>query len=304
MTEPLILRERQYKRAIHELAHRWSEKCRIEFEAKILSFRKIQRSVVTMFYHDLVMGHRWVWGRLQDFVDCEQQRAPHRIPMHEGTRLLMNRCSGLLFSSALLKKGNFTNDDADFVRRNIAKAQLALGDSMLCAYSRYHSSCRERQRRLEKLDPANATLWLDKMTLLHAIGVEFKLHTYKSTERRDDLLREHEEITRLAGSIFLWFEEKRLGTTFETHRDYAFDTTPKHPDTRALRNSLINLKTFGPSVISTRYPRERLLEALALLLWSPLDAEAIRKLQTNLQTRATSFEELVAAYRKLWSRFN
>jgi hypothetical protein len=305
--EPLLLRERQYRRRIQELTHAWSEKCGLEFEAKILSFQKIERSVVTMFYHDLVVGHRWIWGHLQDFVDCEHQRAAHRIPLHEATRLLMNRCSGLLFSSALLQKERIGNEDADFVRRNIAKAQLALGDAVLCAFGRYHSSCRERHRRLEKLDPPTTALWLDEMTRLHTTGVEFKLHPFKSTERREDLQREHSEITRLAGSIFLWLEEKRLGLPFETHRDYAFDTTPKHPDRRALRNGLINLKTFGPAVLSTRYPRERLLEALALLLWTPealRDRTTLSKLQTNLQTPETSLEGLVAAYRTLWSRFN
>jgi len=301
---PLLVRERQYKRRLAEVTHAFSEKCGLEFEAKILTFQKIQGSGPTMFYHDLVMGHRWIWGRVQEFVDCEQQRAAHRIPLHEATRLLMNRSSGLLFSAAQLQGESI---DIDFVRRNISKAQLALGDAVLCAFGRYHSSCRERHRRLEKLNPPTVTPWLDELVRLHTVGVEFKLHPYQSTESIENLRRDHAEITRLAGSIFLWLEEKRLGVPFETHFDYAFDSTPKHPDTRALRNTLINLKAFGPAGLSTRYPRERLLEALALLLWTPkalADPKALRKIQTNLQTRETSFAGLVAAYRKLWSRFN
>jgi hypothetical protein len=65
----------------------------------------------------------------------------------------MNRSSGLLFSAALLDSDKFLEKDSDFVRRNIAKAQLALGDVVLSAFGRYHSSCRERHRRLEKLEP-------------------------------------------------------------------------------------------------------------------------------------------------------
>jgi hypothetical protein len=301
---PLILRERQYRRAIADLTHEWSEKTGLEFEAKILTFEKIQRSPVTMFYHDLVVGHRWLWGKLHDFVDCEHQRAAHRIPLHEATRLLMNRSSGLLFSAALFDSGDF---DPDFVRRNISKAQLALGDVVLTAFGRYHSSCRERHRRLEKLEPAASAPWLDRIIHHHAVGVEFKLHPYKSDEGASVLRAAHAEITRLAGSIFLWLEERRLNVPFQIHRHYAFDQTPKHPDTRAVRNSLINLKTFGPSVISTRYPRERLLESLALLLWTPNaleDRVALQKIQTNLQTKERTFSGLVAAYRKLWSRFN
>ena len=113
-----------------------------------------------MFYYDLVVGHRWLFGRGGEFEDCEHHRAAHRIPLDEATRLLMNRSSGLLFSKTLIEKNEFTSADADFVRRNISKAQLALGDVVLTAFGRYHSSCRERHRRLEKLDIAAAELAL------------------------------------------------------------------------------------------------------------------------------------------------
>jgi hypothetical protein len=304
---PLLLRERQYRGSPAEVTHRWSEKTGIEFEAKILTFTKIQRSPVTMFYHDLVMGHRWIYGGGQEFADCEHQRAAHRIPMHEATRLLMNRSSGLLFSAALLEADNFSTKDSDFVRRNIAKAQLALGDVVLTAFGRYHSSCRERHRRLEKLEPMVSAPWLSELLAHHQTGVLFKLHPFASNEPQDALAREHAQVTELAGRIFLWLEERRLGMAFDSHRHYAFHQISKQPETARARNVLINLRTFGPRVISNRYPRERLLESLALLLWTPeaLDDDlSVQKIQRDLATRSTTFEGLVDAYRKLWCRFN
>jgi hypothetical protein len=302
---PLLLRERQYKRRLHEIGHHWTEKTGLEFEDKILSFQKIQRSPVTMFYHDLVVGHRWLYGPAQEFADCEHHRAAHRIPLHEATRLLMNRSSGLLFSAALLEKESFTTADSDFVRRNISKAQLALGDVVLTAFGRYHSSCRERRRRLEKLEAIASLPWLPEIIGHHQIGLLFKLHPFASSEPRTILSREHADITALAGKIFLWLEERRLGIKFDSHQQYAFHPVAKQPDTKPAKNILINLRAFRG--VSTRYPRERLLESLALLLWTPeaLDNDrAIQKLQAALNTRATTFANLVDAYRKLWTRFN
>jgi hypothetical protein len=260
-----------------------------------------------MFYYDLVVGHRWVFGCGAEFQGCEHHRAAHRIPLDEAARLLMNRASGLLFSKALLEKSEFTTADADFVRRNISKAQLALGDVVLTAFGRYHSSCRERHRRLEKLEPTAAAPWLSELIRHHEVGVEFKLHPYVSQEVALELRKEHEAITKLAGEVFLWLEERRLGQRFQTHRDYAFSNVSKQSDTRRLRNVLINLRAFGPRSVRARYPRERLLESLALLLWTPSvmnDSEALSKLQSDLVTDESTFIGLVDAYRKIWNRFN
>jgi hypothetical protein len=304
---PLLLRERQFRAKLGELAHRWSEKTGVEFESKLLTLAKIQTAPVSMFYYDMVVGHRWLYGERGEFQNCEHHRAAHRIPLEEATRLLMNRSSGLLFSKALLKKPSLSEAGADFVRRNISKAQLALGDIVLTAFGRYHSSCRERHRRLEKLEPSAEAPWLAELIRHHEIGVEFKLHPYVSAETIDSLQADHAAITKLAGDIFLWLEERRLGQKFATHRDYAFSPIEKHPDKRRIRNALINLRAFGPSNLRGRYPRERLLESLALLLWAPnaiSDRRALAKLQSDLVTSETTFAGLVEAYRKIWNRFN
>jgi len=304
---PLLWRERQFRTMLADICHRWTERRGIEFEAKLLTLEKIPKAPVSMMYYDLVVGHRWLAGDAGEFQNCDQHRAAHRIPLHEGTRLLMNRASGLLFAKTLLYKSEFTEGDADFVRRNISKAQLALGDVVLTAFGRYHSSCRERHRRLEKIELNAAAPWLADVLRHHAIGVEFKLHPFVSGEGRDALRAEHGEVTQLAGKIFLWFEERRLGHSFAFHRDYAFNPIRKHPDARAFRNALINLRVFGPRGFSIRYPRERLLESLALLLWTPdalSDPAALRKLQSNLVTSEAGLSGLVEAYRRIWTRFN
>jgi hypothetical protein len=73
-----------------------------------------------MFYYDLVLGGRWWVGDEALFRGCEHHRESKAIPLHEATRLLMNRCSGLLFSADRLCGRSFGPEDSDFVGRNLA----------------------------------------------------------------------------------------------------------------------------------------------------------------------------------------
>src|SRR5205085_649743 len=146
---------------------------------------------VSMFSYDMALGHRWIVGNDDLFTGCDHHFDAERIPLCEATRLLMNRCSGLLFARERLEKKEFTANDADFTRRNIAKAELALGDALLVAHQLYHWSVRERQSRLATLAAPNLPSWWASMRRLYARGVEFKLHPQRSTESRADLGVQH-----------------------------------------------------------------------------------------------------------------
>src|SRR4051794_5885754 len=111
--------------------------------------------------------------------------------------------------------------------------------------------------------------------------------------------------------FWLWLESRRFNYAFENIRGYARNPRPKCPETSRWRNCLVNLKTFGPRSFfcrqMTRYPRERILEALALLLWLPqtcFDAQLLGFVQSALNSSSQSFPELFRAYQSLWGRFN
>lgn len=113
----------------------------------------------------------------------------------------------------------------------------------------------------------------------------------------------------LAWEAWRALEADRLGTAFTTPRDYALNGIVKCPEQPALRNVLVNVRTFGAAAGMAekplRYPRERLFHALSLLLWddlqSPVVSAAVRH---ELHTQATDFAGLVHAYEQLWHRFN
>ena len=107
-----------------------------------------------------------------------------------------------------------SREEADFVGRNIAKAQLAFGDAVLSVFGRYHWSCLERHARLGELKPVTDLPWLSQVRRLHAEGVEFKLHPRRRVALATELARRHEELCTLGSEIWLWVESRRLGRRF------------------------------------------------------------------------------------------
>lgn len=308
-----ILAERRFRDPLHQLGHQLSPEAGLEVEFKVLTLGKLAAASPSMFYYDLVAGHRWLVGDDSLLAGCDQHREPRRIPPHEVTRLLMNRCSGLLFSLERLRRPAFGAEEADFVGRNLAKLQLALGDALLAAEGAYHWSCRERHNRITGAAGAVGEPWAREIPAHHAAGVAFKLHPGRSTESRATLAARHAELTELARELWLWVERRRLQAPFPTARDYALSPVDKCPETSSWRNRLVNARAFGPAAAllpgAARYPRQRLFHALALLLWSGdgnagADGATLGLAARELRCAPGSLADLVAAYERLWHRFN
>jgi hypothetical protein len=292
-----ILNARSWTPHLPHLGERLSKEVGLEVELKADSLARWRRSPVTMFSYDVVMGHKWILGDESLFSGCEHHRRADRIPPAEAARLMLNRCSGLLFAAELLERKEFTAEWADFVTRNIAKTQLGIGDACLTMFGQYHWSCIERHERLKELDLP----WAADLQRHHAAGVEFKRHPKLSIESQLELARAHQEVSALALKVWLWIESRRLQAQFDSALDYAEHAADKCPETPRTRNALVNLKTFGR--VSLRYPRERLFRALPLLLWER-EHLPVPLLQRLLRTRASDFTRLVHAYKAIWQKFN
>jgi hypothetical protein len=240
--------------------------------------------------------------------NCGHHRAAHRIPLHEATRLLMNRCSGLFFSQQRLCSRTFSEDDSDFVYRNILKAKLALGDVILASRGEYHWSCLERHKRISKLEARNDVPEIQAITELHEEGVHFKLHPVRSTRSREELQRELEVVSSIAKRVWLWLETRRLENNFSDVAVYALDSGVKCPERTGIKNRLINLRLFGVSGLqSSSYPRERLLRTLPLFLWArnfEQNQKQLNFIQNQVKASSADLEELHKHYKFIWEHYN
>ncbi|MDB6071755.1 MAG: hypothetical protein JWL81_2926 [Verrucomicrobiales bacterium] len=299
------LNEKRYGAAIHALEQRMTPVIGIDVEFKITSLEKLRSGATTMFSYDLVSGHRVVTGPADILENCAHHLDARRIPAHEATRLLMNRCSGLLFAAGRLAKSDFSQEDADFTARNIAKAQLALGDVVLAALGRYHWSCLTRHERL--LEISEPALPMADILEFHSTGVTFKLHPAPHGASRELLAALHRRVCATAWKVWSWLEEKRLGRSFPTPESYAFDPLTKCPETHAVKNALLRLRTFGPAACYAgsrfRYPRETLFNTLSVLLWDPASASG-RFLSQQFLEPIPDAASAMPAYARLWARYN
>lgn len=307
----VLLDERRYRGPLHHLGESLTPDAGLEVEFKVMTFAKLQCSAPAMFYYDLVMGHRWLLGDESLLARCEHHRDASRIPLSEATRLLMNRCTGLLFAYERLHRREFTPEDSDYVGRNLAKAQLAFGDILLTAHGKYHWSCLERHAALGRLPLQGDLEWALPLLAHHEAGVAFKLHPVRTDSPRDRLQAQHKILTILGAKLWLWLERRRLGLDFPTVETYATTRADLCPEASGLKNRLINARTFGPALLldpdAGRYPRERLLRSLSYLLFKPESARrdsVLQSIQRWLRTESNDLAGLVAAYSQLWGRFN
>jgi rhamnosyltransferase len=309
-----VLNERKYHELLEELGERLSGLAGLHVEFKVDSLERLRRSPVTMFSYDLISGHRIFWGGENIFKGCEHHLEAAEIPHAEATRLLFNRCTGLLLAKELLKKRELTAENADFIGRNLAKAKLALGDVILAQAGRYHWNCVRRNKALSELVVQGNPDWLKEVRELHAAGVAFKLRPEQILKSLEQFQVEHDRISDLANQVWLWLESRRLGQAFSSAREYALSGIPKcdSPASRwrsQTRNVLLTARSFGIGGGlngGTRYPRERLLNALPLLLWEePLNDLRVKYfLQKELRTRASDWQGFVAAYKAVWPKFS
>lgn len=297
-----------YKRPLDEIAEQLSPEAGLHVEFKLDSLEYLRRSPVTMFSYDLASGHRIILGSEGCFAGCEHHLDPTKIPLSEATRLLFNRGSGLLLAEDLLRHAGLDEEQADFIGRNLAKAQLALGDVALTVFGQYHWDCAERCRRLAALVKTKQVPRAAEIVEHHAAGARFKLHPQRVRKTRESFEQEHGAISSLARGLWLWLESLRLDRSFASAREYAFSSVNKAAESRPARNLLLTVRTFGPGAMfdrrGVRYPRERLFNSLCLLLWDDSrDAEVLRCLQRELRTKATDWRGLLHAYERIWSNF-
>jgi len=305
-----LWQEHRYGAMLHRLGQRLSMEAGVQVEFKIDCVDRWRRSPVSMFSYDLVSGHRVIFGDEAIFHGCERHLDAVLIPLSEATRLMFNRCSGLLLAREKLRKSVLPSAEADFVGRNLAKTQLALGDAVLAAFGQYHWSARQRHRRLAIFDVMELQPWLPEVQMHHATGLEFKLHPACVSKTADEFDLEHRRLTGLAMQVWLWLEGRRLKQRFLSASDYALSAVDKCPGMPVWRNYLLSLRTFGPKAavdsVSWHYPRQRLFNALALLLWNAEVAaqpRLLRRLQQELQTDAPDWAGLVGVFKRIWPRY-
>ena len=267
-----------------------------------------------MFYYDLLAAHRLVYGDTALVTALpERLRDASRIPMHESTRLLFNRWSGLYYSRFMLTEEG-QRVDKTFVERNHAKACLAFADSVLTLNGRYHWSCRTRYDRLGEAlahRPAN----FDQLVAWHESAVEFKLIRVTNRRRWRCCWRGRGRWRGRGASFSSGWNRYGCGRGFGSAEEYASwkgRLLPEFPVWRNLASTCGTGSTWQAAGSGLDYPRGPLQRALALLLREDRDdskgrkgdmgPEKVRRL-LSIPVDATT-HEVYDTYRHWWRFYN
>ena len=300
------------------VARRWCEtherdgtaELGIDVEFKRLPVAALRTGEPSMFYYDLMQGHRLIWGR-SNWVERvpKELSVAAKIPMHEATRLLFNRGSGLFFSRCALAK-NDKRVTSGFVERNHNKVKIALGDAVLAANGQYHHFCRERNRRVVAGLADTPPHW-ETLVQWHTEGTAFKLSP-RHTQVDVSLQKAAQaQLARAWLETFLWLESKRLGRSYQSADGYAHATQRLFPETPRWRNVALRLRDRrsrgGALPYWTDYPRAALLRVLVKLVDPTAEPDArmmARGLAAPIPATAAEWVGLEPAFERWWAFYN
>lgn len=251
----------------------------------------------SLLNYEMKYGHRVIWGD-QKILDALPDYPHDRIPLSEGTRLLMNRGKLLLdIKRRLAQPDLLTEEERRRFLKFMFKADLACGDCALLALDEYDISYTEKKTRIGKFDlPAGiACAYLE--------AVAFKEWTDFRPLQAVDILQRFEETAARFELAFLWFEQHRLKQPFRTPAEYAAAFPNLGNEGFPLKNALHNLRTFRAGALPHPFthPRLRLYPAVLLLLQNPPDTTAAAEL---LVSAGKDFEICCKNFYALQQRFS
>jgi hypothetical protein len=260
-------------------AHRLEREVGVEVDFALLPLRRLPRADCSLMNAEMRWGHRVVAGD-GHVLDAMPAMPFHQVPPGEITRLLLNRGSLLLMNRRRLRKaGPLGAVEREVFFKYLFKAVLACGDAWLAGAGRYHPSYPVKLERLETLGAprpgGDAAAEWDRFLDLYRLAYRHKFHPAY------DELADAPPQDWMGRTVRTWlgalrdFEQRRLGRAFGNWMDYCACGLPKGQRGGAgggLRNLVITLRDFGAGEPlrrpgrALRYPRERLIATLPLLL--------------------------------------
>ena len=137
------------EKLLKEIAEKYEEKLKVDVDfSRIMTVCDIRKNQKRLMMQELKRGYCLVCG--EDLLEKYLPALPaEELPFSEVCRLLLNRGMGLLLAGEKIANDS---PDTDFILRNIYKAVLGAGDSVLISEGRYRWHIAERLKLIEETD--------------------------------------------------------------------------------------------------------------------------------------------------------
>lgn len=248
------------QKKLRSLEEKLSQQLNIHVDLYLHTLSSLKRAPTTMMNYELKRGHRVLKGPAEILNVMPEMET---IPLIEGTRLLLNRGTLLLYNRE-------RHLDRTTYLKYILKAYLAFGDCLLLASNHYHELYSKKKERINnvKTDLTNRDWYVNK----YIEAVQFKEWGDLSRYDARDLNAMQDEACHYFTSFLRWYEENRLSIKLKNDSDY---TTALEKDgfanSHRFKSMALNICYMGFDAIKPSfkwlwiYPRYKLYAAIWLI---------------------------------------
>ena len=297
----------ELQQQLTELGHRLSVIVDVEVDLAVLRSESLASSQFSLMNAEMKWGHRVVAGN-PHILERMPAMPFDQVSLGEFTRLMNNRGALLLMNTRKLLEGNKLDAlEREVFFKYLFKAILACGDALLAIEGAYHPSYVEKRKRLVALDrpPEQSFIKLYKQAL------EQKFYPQPELFEHEDLESWQRNITQCWLSVFAELENCRTERQIPNWTDYALPRLSKGQleTPQVLRNFAITLRDFGAGHTlrylswALRYPRERLISVLPLLLNGNMEAAPDNVLIPLAVPADAEHSAVVDSYLTKWARY-
>jgi len=268
--EMSYLKRKQIAHRINKLEKPLSDELGIHVDLAFQSLNALKSSEHSLMNYELKKGHKILWGEA-DALSAMPQDDFSKVPLMEGTRLLMNR-GDLLFSVEERLQSALDEKSLERVWRYLLKNYLAFGDCILIIKELYDIHYSTKEKLIEQIGQDESIPHCRRLIELYHLAIAFKQYGDKKILSHLNPMEAFDETRELFNQFFLWYEGKRLDTSLQSIADYvkALEKSPHdHQWLKAMALNFILLKRHAvtPSFSWLFYhPRLRCFPALLLLM--------------------------------------
>jgi len=292
---------------LRRLEQQLSRDLELPVDLQLYPANGLPRAEFSLLNYEMKYGHKIVWG--DPAVLEAMPNYPHdRIPLSEGTRLLLNRGKLLLDVRRALRSGRPLNDNERLrFTKFLLKAQLAFGDCALLMSRAYDLSYTVKKERIAGPLAPDVP---DTAFLIERYRNAIELKEWGDFAFLSDypLADEFEIVRKYYLHFFRWHETSRLQTETSGPAAYAHALLRGPRECPPWKAALLNAGTFGGKALAPgagflwAHPRTRLYLSLPLLLADdPIDTAALAGL---FQLAITDREAGEERFYQLQKRFS
>lgn len=310
ISQPLThFKAKAYQHKLKHLSEELSAEIGIEVDfSRIQAVTTLPKAEFWLFWYEVKYGHIVIWGNPKVLRYLPAWNGEN-IPLEEASKLLLNRGVGLHLAKERIDSADFDAKD-EFIARNMFKAIMALGDTILMCEKKYHWSYQERQKRFASLSSHPLVMRFNLMDM-YMESIKYKLNPFDVIYDKAGYISWYNEILTVFQSVYYDIFSHILEAhildvrSYLAHLNKRFYTQVGSKDT--LKNIVLNLRDHhGKGIlqeVNLRYPRYRLFYSLPWFLFHE-NLELYRLDEVLGLPEQSSNETRLRQFMSLWQKYN